>query len=84
MNKEKLIQMLHQIKDLAGDASLVGTFSTGGPALIRHYNTYLKAARENSLIQDQILFPDLEANASMDDIGIAATLLAAYLQDSMD
>ena len=81
MKREQLVKMIREIRNLAGEASLTGMFRKGAPMLVKHFNACLKTAREQNFMTGQMPFSELGQEAGMDEIGISAGLLAAYLDD---
>jgi hypothetical protein len=81
MDKKTIVRMLNEIRNIAGEASLTDTFSKGGATLVKHYNLCLKFARDKSFLGENTIFTELVENSNMDEIGIAASLLSAYLKD---
>jgi len=84
MEKKQLVKMLYEIRNLAGEASLTGMFQKGSSTLVKHYNLYLKTAADKSFLKENSLFLELSEDANTDEIGIAASLLAAYLSSDVD
>lgn len=81
MERKQIVKMLREIRELAGEASLTGMFRKGTTILISHYNASLQSARKQNFLGENDLFRDLAETASMDDVGISAGLLAAFLDD---
>ena len=81
MEKKKLIGLLKEIRNISGEVSLTGMFKNSKDSLIRNYNTFLKIATDQGLIDTPELFPSLPEDAHIDDVGVSAALLGRYLKD---
>lgn len=75
-----MYNILREIKRLAANASLTGALSNGTPTLVATYNKCLAAIKGQGDETAAQLFPELTANASVDDVGVAAALLASYVE----
>jgi hypothetical protein len=80
LEKQAMYNMLTEIKRLAASASLTGALRKGTPTLIGTYNKCLAALREKGDKTATHLFADLAPDASVDNVGVAAALLASYLR----
>jgi len=81
MEKKKLVGLLKEIRNISGEVSLTGMFRNSKASLIRNYNTFLKIATDQGLIDTPELFPSLLEDAHIDDVGVSAALLGRYLKD---
>ena len=82
LEKQAMYNMLVEIKCLAANASLTGALRKGTPTLVMTFNKCLTALKEKGDTTASQLFPELSLGASIDDVGIAAALLASYLPES--
>lgn len=83
MEKEKLVELLKEIRNLAGEMSMTGMYRHAGATLIKFYNRCLEEAKRQGLLQNDDLFAQLEENSNIDDVGVCAALLARYLRDDV-
>ena len=81
---ERILGLLEEIKRVATAASMTSfgfhrPLNDGVPTLITVFNKCLDTAeKEHPEIKD--LFPALGADVNVDQVGVAAALLAAYLR----
>lgn len=80
LEKKAMYNMLMEIKRLAANASLTGALRKGSPTLVITYNKCLNALKEKGDSTAAQIFPELSPDASVDDVGVAAALLASYLK----
>ncbi|HOC06266.1 MAG: hypothetical protein ACOX21_04770 [Bacillota bacterium] len=80
LEKATMYKMLKEVKSLASHASLTGALDKGAPILAATYNKCLAALKSKGDQTAEQLFPELPANANIDEIGVAAALLASYLR----
>lgn len=83
-NQKKIASLLLQVKRLAGHASLTGSLEDGKTILIATYNKCLAALQSLSdsgleEIWDMDIFSELPEDASIDEVGVAAALLASLV-----
>lgn len=76
----KMYNILREVRRLAANASLTGALEKGTPTLVAAYNKCLTALKEQGDETAAQLFPELAPNAGVDDVGVAAALLASYLK----
>jgi hypothetical protein len=85
MNREpeaelrRIVRMLEKTAQMAEHASLTGTLAGGQAYAVRSYNSILKHLTDTGEVP-AALFPPLPEEASIDEVGIASTQLAGYLQ----
>ncbi|HBI57297.1 MAG TPA: hypothetical protein DEA85_02865 [Firmicutes bacterium] len=79
LEKTTMYNMLKEVKRLASNASLTGALEKGAPILVATYNKCLAAMKTKGDITVEQLFPELLPNADIDEVGVAAALLASYL-----
>ena len=85
MEKKKLISILKEIKNIAGKSSLTGMFKQSASVLVTNYNAILESAKRDGLITDDIDFvTELPETANIDEVGVAAAILMAYLDDDSE
>ena len=85
MEKKKLISILKEIRNIAGESSLTGMFTKSAPVLVKNYNAILKSAKKDGLITGDIdLVTELSETADIDEVGVAAAILLAYLDDDSE
>ena len=83
MEKKKVISILKEIRNIAGESSLTGMFTKSALVLVKNYNAILESAKKDGLITDDIDFvTELSETANIDEVGVAAAILLAYLDDS--
>lgn len=74
-----LCNLLREIKKLAAHASLTGAMEGGTPTLIKAYNQCLQAVKERGDAVSSQLFSQLALDATVDEVGVAAALLASVI-----
>lgn len=85
MDKGKIIALLKEIRNMAGEMTMTGMLrgngtSRGGDSMLtKTFNKCLAAANENGFIEDLALFEPLDEKASAGEVGVAAGLLASYI-----
>ena len=85
MEKKKLISVLKEIRNIAGESSLTGMFTQSASILVKNYNAILESAKKDGLITEDITFvTELSENANIDEVGVAAAILLAYLDDDSE
>ncbi|SHE73657.1 hypothetical protein SAMN02746089_00696 [Caldanaerobius fijiensis DSM 17918] len=84
MEKRKLVELLKEIRNLAGEMSMTGMYRHAGATLVKFYNRCLEEAKSQGLLQNDNLFVQLEENSNIDDVGVCAALLARYLRDDAE
>lgn len=80
LDKRVVYNLLREIKRLAATASLTGALGEGTPALIQAYNKCLAVTKEKGDPGVDLLFSQLPDTAGVDQVGVAAALLASYLR----
>lgn len=80
LEKQVMYNLLVEIKRRAVDASLTGALRKGAPTMAATYNKCLAALKAKGDSTVEQFFLELTTDAGIDDIGIAAALLASYLQ----
>ena len=75
---DRVLGLLDEIKQVAQTASMTGSLDGGARMLIAVYNKCLAAVADEAAVGD--LFPKLDAEAGMDEVGVAAALLAGYIR----
>ena len=87
MNREReikgMIKALESISKIAHEASLTGALNEGKGAAIRQYNAILKRLEEMGEVSPG-LFPQLDENASFDEVGVASEQLKSYLSGAFE
>lgn len=83
LDKAVVHNMLREIKRLAATASLTGALNRGTPTLIQMFNKCL-AASEKTDPRVTMLFSPLPDAAEVDQVGVAAALLASYIQPEQE
>ena len=82
MEKKKLISILKEIRNIAGESSLTGMFRQSASVLVKNYNAILESAKKDGLVTGDIdLVTELPETANIDEVGVAAAILMAYLDD---
>lgn len=76
---QTIYNLLKEIKSLAAHASLTGALVKGTERLLQMYNKCLTLTVKQDQTAAQ-LFDELPPTATVDDIGVAAALLASYLK----
>jgi hypothetical protein len=71
--------VLEKIKDIAVHASVTGSLSEGGSHIARQYNAVVQHLSQSFDFPPYLLV-SLAEGASMDEVGIAADILSAYLR----
>lgn len=79
LEKQAMYKLLREIKKIAFDASLTGGFRKGAPTLVATYNKCLKTLTDKGDATAEALFTPLTESASVDEVGVAAALLASYI-----
>lgn len=82
MENLKLIGQLSEIRKMAAEASLTGMLMEASTTLAKHYNMILKILQEKELIEMPEMFPILDEEINMAELGAYAALLMRYLKDS--
>lgn len=83
LSKETIRSLLLGIRKVVIDAGMTGSMENSGPYLADMYNKCLTALREQGDAVVAGLFVTLDRNeVELDEIGVAATLLASYLGGS--
>lgn len=81
VNLKQARRLLRAITDLAREASMTGSLEKGSRAAIRQYNGLLHHLSETSAVPEE-LFSELDEHQdSFDELGVACTLLNAYIED---
>ena len=85
MEKKKLVAVLKEIRNIAGESSLTGMFKQSASVLVKNYNAILESAKKDGLITGDIGFvTELPETANIDEVGVAAAILMAYLDDDSE
>lgn len=79
LNRETVYGLLREIRSVAYEASLTGSLKKGGRVLVDVYNRCLAAISQSDPLASE-LFPQLTAETSIDEIGVAAALLSRYVR----
>jgi hypothetical protein len=79
LEKQSMYKLLREIKKIAFDASLTGGFRKGAPTLVTTYNKCLKTLTDKGDTTAEALFSPLPETATVDEVGVAAALLASYI-----
>jgi hypothetical protein len=81
LNRETMAALLDEIKELAADASLMGTLKHGIRPLVDVYNRCVTTMAKHGDEMVSELFPTLDpAATNMDEVGAYAALLMRYLR----
>jgi hypothetical protein len=78
-----MVRMLKAIADAAEHASLTGALKNGAPSAQQSYNKILQRLGSLNLVSKE-LFAPIEQTSNLDEIGLAATQLAAFLTGAFD
>ncbi len=73
------IGMLRSIADVAESSSLTGSLRGGTKISVRHYNAILQRLQALDVLAPEQFTP-MGEEAAMDEVGVAAAHLAAYLK----
>jgi hypothetical protein len=85
MEKKKLLSILKEIRNIAGESSLTGMFKNSAPVLVKNYNAILGSAKKDGLVTGDVdLVTELPETADIDEVGVAAAILLAYLDDDSE
>lgn len=79
LDKLTIANLLLEIKRVASHASLTGSLRKGAPLMADVYNKCLDAVTASGDELARTIFPRLERETSIDEVGTAAALLAGYL-----
>jgi hypothetical protein len=80
LSRDTVRNLLLGIRKVVIDVAMTGSMEDSGPYLADMYNKCLSVLREQGDVIVSGLFITLDReNASVDEIGAAATLLASYL-----
>jgi hypothetical protein len=84
VNIKQARRLLRAITDLARESSMTGSLDKGAKTAIRQYNGLLNHLSETGAVPEE-LFSELDENMDrFDDLGVACTLLNAYIDEDDD
>ncbi len=82
VNIKQVRRLLRAITDLARESSMTGSLDKGAKIAIRQYNGLLNHLSETGAVpEDLFAFARLDEDEGFDELGVACTLLNAYIEE---
>ncbi len=81
VNIKQARRLLRAITDLARESSMTGSLDKGAKTAIRQYNGLLNHLSETGAVPEDLFSHLDEDEDRFDDLGVACTLLNAYIEE---
>ncbi len=81
VNIKQARRLLRAITDLARESSMTGSLDKGAKTAIRQYNGLLNHLSETGTVPEDLFAGLDEDEDRFDDLGVACTLLNAYIEE---
>jgi len=81
VNIKQARRLLRAITDLARESSMTGSLDKGAKTAIRQYNGLLNHLSETGAVPEDLFSGLDEDEDRFDDLGVACTLLNAYIEE---
>lgn len=80
LDRDLIHSLLREIYKIAETCSLTNSMAKSAPTLVEMYNRLLRTLAETGDQMVLVLFRELNADATVDEIGASAALLARYVR----